>query len=466
MNLVHDRRATGEGWEAHVGQEGEAGDTSGSWWSRRTAGLDGRFWKLWGAVASSNLGDGLASLAFPWLASLLTRDALAISGVALATRLPWLVFSLQAGALGDRVDRRRLMVGANTVRAVVAGGAALAVAGDVMTLPLLYLAAFVLGMCEVLFDNTSQALLPAIVPRARLERANGNIMGAQMVIADFLSRPVAGALIGVGLSLPFAIDAVTAAVSAALVAMIPGRYGRAPDAAPAAEVAPTGQVPAAPTPRVSMRTQIGEGLRWLWDHRLLRTLAFALATLNGLGAATMATIVLFAQEILELGSVGFGLLLVAGGVGGLAGSVLGPTLAARIGSGPAMLTTMVVPIVTGLIIATTSSAWVVAACMVAQSFTAIVWNVVTVSLRQTMIPDAILGRVNSVYRFFGWGVMPLGTLLGGGLVSVVEQQVSRDIGLRAPFAAAAVIHVVLVAVAGRRLTTAAVEEAKAAAPER
>ena len=449
-----------------MGQEGAAGEPGTSWWARRTAGLDGRFWKLWGAVASSNLGDGLASLAFPWLASLLTRDALAIAGVALATRLPWLVFSLQAGVLGDRLDRRRLMVGANSVRALVAGGAAVAVAADVMSLPLLYLAAFVLGMCEVLFDNSALALLPAIVPRDRLERANGNIMGAQMVIADFVSRPVAGALIGVALSLPFAIDAVTAAISAGLIALIPGRFGRDPGAGPAAEVAPTGQIPAAPAPRVAMRTQVREGLVWLWSHRLLRTLALALAVLNGVGAATMATIVLFAQEILALGSVGFGLLMVAGGIGGLAGSLAGPTLAKRIGSGPSMLLTMVVPIATGLIIATTSNAWVVGACMVAGSFTAIVWNVVTVSLRQTMIPDEILGRVNSVYRFFGWGVMPLGTLLGGGLVTLVEQQISRDAGLRAPFVAAAVVHVLLVVVAGRRLTTRAVEDAKAAAPER
>ncbi len=437
-----------------------------SWWRRRTVGLDGRFWKLWGAVAASNLGDGLASLAFPWIASLLTRDPLAIAGVALATRLPWLVFSLQAGVLGDRVDRRRLMVAANSVRAVMVGAAALAVAADAMTLPLLYLAAFVLGMCEVLFDNTSQALLPALVPRARLERANGNIMGAQLVIADFLARPVAGVLIGVALSLPFAIDAVTAAVSAGLVALIPGSFRTTSTSAPSAEASASGTSTAPPTPRVAMRTQVAEGLRWLWGHRLLRTLALALATLNGVGAMTMATIVLFAQEILTLGSAGFGLLMVAGGVGGLLGSIAGPTLAQRIGSGPSMLLTMAAPVVTAAAIAVTSDPFIVGAAMVVMSFTAIVWNVVTVSLRQTMIPDAILGRVNSVYRFFGWGVMPLGTLAGGGLVRLVEQLVSREIGLRAPFAAAVLIHVVLVAVAARRLTTGAVEAARAAAAPR
>jgi MFS family permease len=414
--------------------------------------LDARYWRLWGAVASSNLGDGLVSLAFPWLASLLTRDPLAIAGVALATRLPWLLFSLQAGVLGDRLDRRRLMVSANTVRAVVAGATAAAVATDLITLPGLYLAAFLLGMCEVVFDNTSQAILPAIVPRDRLERANGTIMGAQMVIADFIARPVAGAIVGVTLSLPFAIDAATAALSAALVATIPGRFRSGPAAGDA------------PAPRERMRTQVAEGLRWLWRHRLLRTLALALGVMNGTSAAIAATYVLFAQEILSLDGLGFGLLLAAGSVGGLLGSLLAPNLTTRLRSGPTLTLTIAVPIVGSAVTATTSHAVVVGVAFAAFSFTAILWNVVTVSLRQTLIPDALLGRVNSVYRFLGWGAMPIGTLLGGALVSVVEDVATRPLGLRSPFVAAALIHVVLLLVAAPRLRTATIDEARAAAP--
>ena len=434
------------------GSSGSQGPAGRAWWRRRTSGLDGRYWRLWAAVASSNLGDGLVGLAFPWLASLLTRDPLLIAGVGLATRLPWLLFSLQAGVLGDRMDRRRLMVTANSVRAVVAGAVAVAVVVDAINLPVLYVAAFVLGMCEVAFDNTTQALVPALVARERLERANGNLMGAQMVIAEFVARPLSGALVGVALSLPFAIDAVTAGASAALVATIPGTFRGAP-ARPGA-----GQAPRPP-----MRAQIAEGLRWLWGHRLLRTLALALAVMNGTSAAVMATYVLFAQEILRLDGLGFGLLLAAGSVGALLGSVVGPNVAARLRPGPTLLLAIVVPIASLAITAVTSSAVVVAVGFSTFGFTAIMWNVVTVSLRQAMIPDAILGRVNSVYRFLGWGAMPIGTLAGGALVSVVEQAVSRPVGLRAPFAAGAVIHLLLLAAVGTRLTTRAVDEAKAAA---
>lgn len=426
-----------------------AGDRTDRGRRSRSAGvLDGRYWRLWSAVASSNLGDGLVSLALPWLASLLTRDPLAIAGVALASRLPWLVFSLQAGALSDRFDRRRLMALANTARAVVAVALSVAVALELVSLPLLYLAAFGLGMCEVAFDTTSQTLLPAVVPRERLERANGNLMGAQLVVQDFLARPLAGAMVGWSLSLPFAIDGATAAVSAALVLSIPGGYR-----------APTGTGAARPR----MRTQIAEGLRWLWQHRLLRTLAIALGLMNGVSAAMTATFVLFAQELLGLDGLGFGLLLATGSLGGLLGSVVAPTLTARLGSARALLLAVLVPIVGTAAIAVTSTAAVAAVAFAAYAFTAVAWNVVTVSLRQTLLPDELLGRVNSVYRFFGWGMMPIGTLLGGGLVALVEAVATRDLALRAPFVAAALVHLVLLVTVSPRLTQRALDDARAAA---
>jgi len=425
-------------------------DPNVSWWQRRTGGLDARYWKLWGAVASSNLGDGLVSLAIPWLASLLTRDALAIAGVALATRLPWLVFSLHAGALTDRFDRRRLMIIANSLRALVVGAAAVAVLLDVMTIPMLYVIGFALGMCEVVFDNTSQTILPGLVPRERLDRANGNIMGAQMVIAEFVARPIAGALVGLALSLPFAIDAVTAAVSVALIAAIPGSFRTPHD--------PTQQRP-------RMRTQIAEGLRWLWQHRLLRLLAISLGIMNGMMAAAMATYVLFVQEILLLDGLGFGLLLAGGSVGGLLGSLLAPNVTRAIGSGPSLTFGLTAPVAALAVIATTSNPIVAGAGMAAFGFTAIMWNVVTVSLRQTLIPDPLLGRVNSVYRFFGWGAMPIGTLLGGALVNVVESTATRDLGLRSPFILGAVVYAALAVIAAPRLRTARIDAAKQDAAE-
>lgn len=417
--------------------------------SAPSAPLGPRFWRLWAAVASSNLGDGLVSLALPWLASLLTRDPLAITGVALATRLPWLLLSLHAGALGDRLDRRRLLVGANTARAVIATAVTVAVVADLATLPMLYVAAFLLGVCEVVFDSTSQTVLPSLVPATELERANGRIMGAQLVIADLLARPLAGALVGVALSLPFAIDAVTAAVSAALVAGLPARPPR----------------PCGPDhPPTRMGAQIRVGLRWLWEHRLLRSLALTLGVLNATSAATMATFVLFAQELLRLDGLGFGLLLTAGSVGGLTGSLVAERVTRRIGPGATLRLTLAVPVAAFAVTAVTSRAVVAGTAFAVVAFTAVLWNVVTVSLRQRVIPDHLLGRVNSVYRFLGWGAMPVGTLAGGALVEVVSASLGRPAGLRAPFAAAAVVSLAVAVVVGPGLSTSRIVAAGSAGP--
>ncbi len=308
--------------------------------------------------------------------------------------------------------------------------------------------------------------------RDRLERANGNIFGAQLVTSEFLARPVAGALVGVAISLPFAIDAVTAALSAALVAAIPGTFRTTPAATTAPASATGPRLPAAtsepivpPTPRPSMTASIRAGVRWMWGDDLLRRLAIALALMNGTGAAVMATYVLFVQEILLLDGLGFGVLLASASIGGVLGSALGPMIAKRIGPGRTMFLTLSVPILTFGITAITSSAVVVAVMFIAFSFLAVLWNVVTVSLRQTMIPDAMLGRVNSVYRFFGWGAMPIGTLVGGALVAATEGPLGREPALRTPFVASVVVYLVLAIFFGPRFTNRDIEAARARAPE-
>jgi MFS family permease len=122
-----------------------------------------------------------------------------------------------------------------------------------------------------------------------------------------------------------------------------------------------------------------------------------------------------------------------------------------------------VPIAGSAAIAVTSLPAVAALAFAAYSFTAVTWNVVTVSLRQVLIPDPLLGRVNSVYRFFGWGMMPIGTLLGGWLVWFVEATATRELALRAPFIAAVLIHLVLLVTVSPRLTQRALDDAREAA---
>lgn len=415
---------------------------------RGFAGLGLSYWKLWSASVVSNLGDGISVLAYPWLASLLTRDPVLIAGVAVAQRLPWLVVSLPAGVLVDRSDRRVLMATMNALRCAVTLAVAVAVVVESMSIPLLYLAVLVLGFAEVLYDNASQTIMPRLVPADRLERANGNLWGAEIVTNELVGPPLGGFLIAVAVSAPFFTDAATFGLSAVLIALIAGQHR-----APAQSL--DGAQP-------SMRSELVEGFGWLWRHGLLRLLAVLLGLQNLLTAATFAIVVLYAQEVLGLGARGYGFLLVAPAVGGILGSQLAPLITRRLGPGAALQVQLAVGGgITNLVIVLVANAWVMGAMLALGWFWGVVWNVITVSLRQTIIPDRLLGRVNSVYRFFGWGMMPLGSLLGGVLVAGSEPLVGRVLALRVPFGVAAVGYLILFAVALGRLSTNRIEHAKA-----
>ncbi len=434
--------------------------------TRPRLGTDYR--RLWTASVISNLGDGLSAVAYPWLISALTRDPMIIAGITLVRFLPWLVFTLPAGVITDRYDRRKLVAGMDTLRFAVtltvalvvlpfqsrlvapdliAGGTAPIPVGATTLIVTLYLSALIFGFAEVLRDNSAQTLLPSIVDKSLLEKANGRMWSAEMVMNTFVGPPLAGPLLAIAFSLPFFIDAGSFAVAAGMIFTIGGRMARS--ATPVAR------------PDTRMRDDLREGFGWLWNHLFLRRLAICLGLTNGLGMITTATYVLFAQEILGLDAVGFGLLGTGVAIGGVLGGVGGSQVSARLGAGTAILGTLAVMAVTYTLTGLTSSAYLVWGFGMIQGFSSTVWNVVTVSLRQQIIPDRLLGRVNSGYRFFGWGSMPLGTALGGIIASLAESGVGRETGLRVPWLVGGVGHVLLLAWAWTRINGRTIAQARA-----
>lgn len=450
--------------------------------------LGSRYWRLWTASVISNLGDGIAAIAYPWLASAVTRNPMLIALIAVAQRLPWLVFTLPAGVITDRVDRRKLMVAMDVARFALTIVVAAAVLANESRLPtpevlasgvdvatnlsiylVLVLAALLLGFAEVLRDNSAQTILPALVEPDQLEKANGNLWGAEMVMNSFVGPPVGSALLAVGFALPFFVDGGTFFVAAALVFLIGGQYrAQGADSEKPKEIA--------------WRAEIGEGFRWLWHHPVLRPLAIILGFLNGLGMMVFATFVLFAQENLDLetglftgvlgdlgdslgfesiGALVFAVLMMSGALGGVIGASFASRISKRLGSGPSLWVTIVGGAATSLIIGLASRWWVVFLAFAAGTVTAVLWNVITVSLRQTIIPDPLLGRVNSVYRFFGWGMMPIGSALGGALVAIGEPIAGRSAALRWPYFFAAIVYLLIMFYAAPRLTTEKMEAARA-----
>ena len=244
--------------------------------------LGANYRKLFAATTISNLGDGVGQIAYPWLASAVTRDPLLVALVVVAQRLPWLVFTLPAGVITDRIDRRRAMVTMNVLRGGLTLVVAVAVLGHRGDLPgpdevdlvvgtttglylLVLVATLLLGMAEVLADNCGQTFMPALVDADDLERANGRLWAAESVANTFVGPPLGSVLLFAAFSLPFFVDAGSFFAAAALVWLIPGafRAERLDDAAPK-----------------DWRAELAEGVRWLWRHELLRSMAIILGLMN------------------------------------------------------------------------------------------------------------------------------------------------------------------------------------------
>lgn len=421
--------------------------------------------KLFSATVVSNLGDGMSTVAYPWLASAVTRNPILIALVAVAQRVPWLVFTLPAGVITDRVDRRKAMVSMDLLRGVLTLFVALAVLGAQGTLPtpdeldlvtgtrfglysVVITATLLLGMAEVLRDNSNQTIMPDIVEPHQLEKANGRIWAIEGIANTFAGPPLGSILLLVAFSVPFFVDAGTFFLAAALVALIPGTFRVARDET---------------VPKQSFRADLSEGVRWLMRHPLLRPMAIILGLMNGAGMIYMATFVLFAQEVMGVGPLLFTIVFFGAAVGGFVGGNVAPAVSKRLGSGPSLALTLgggaVLPALIALV-----PAWpVVLVLLGINSLLGVIWNVITVSLRQTIIPGHLLGRVNSVYRFFAWGMLPIGAALGGLIVFVVERFADRDLALRATWLVAALVHVGLFVFGRARLTTDKIEAARSSA---
>jgi MFS family permease len=311
-------------------------------------------------------------------------------------------------------------------------------------------ATLLLGMAEVLRDNANQTILPNIVAPHQLERANGRIWAVEGVTNTFAGPPLGSLLLLVAFSLPFFVDAATFFAAAAMVALIPGSFRAERDSS---------------IPRPAFRTELSEGVRWLMAHPLLRPMAIILGVMNGAMMISFATFVLFAQEVMGVGPFLFTVVGFGAAIGGLVGGQIAPTISRRLGSGGSLALSIggmaVIPLIIGAV------AWwpVVLVLFGVNSLLAILWNVITVSLRQTIIPSHLLGRVNSVYRFFAWGMMPIGSAIGGLTVWLVERWADRDLALRSTWFLVAIIHGLLFVFARSKLTTDRLEAARSAAIE-
>ncbi|WP_369187187.1 MFS transporter [Streptomyces sp. R08] len=371
----------------------------------------GGFGRLWSAAVVSRFGDALRTAALPLLAVSLTHRPLLIASVTACGYLPWIVFGLLGGAVADRVDQRRAMWRVDAVRGLLVAAFAVAVALGRASIPLLIALAFALTTLQTLFDNAATALLPALVDRSALGTANARLMTGQKIAGGLLGAPVVPALIVAGAAVPFAADAVTFLVAAALVASL-----RIP--APGGGAGPEGAASRGPRPAGStLRGEIADGLRALWHDRALRGLCAATALCNiGMGAL-IATLVVLVTGWLHAGTAGYVAVTTAFTVGGLAGGVLHRRITDRLGPLRAVLLAGLVQTGALVVMGTVRSLTAVVAAMAAFGLMSMVWNVSTTTLMQQRAPTELLGRVSSAFRTLAAAGAPLGALLGGAVAT-------------------------------------------------
>lgn len=345
----------------------------------------------------SNLGDGMLVASGPLLVASQTRDPFLVAAAAFLQRLPWLLFGLFAGVVADRVDRRRLVFASDMLRAAVVGAIALMVLTDVITTGVVLAVVFVLGTAETLADITAQTILPMVVPADDLGLGNSRMVFGYITTNQLIGPPIGAALFAAAIFSPFAAQALLFGLGALLVA----RIGPLP--------------PAGQPPEHHVLRQILDGMRWLWAHPPVRTLALTIVSFNVTFGAAWSVLVLWSAERLHLGDVGFGLLATMSALGGLVGSWAYPRIERHVSLANIMRVGLIIETATHLTLATTTTPAVAFAMLFLFGVHTASWATTSMSVRQRAVPTEFQGRVGSVYMIGVQLGMLVGTVIGGVL---------------------------------------------------
>jgi MFS family permease len=405
--------------------------------------LGQQFVKLWAASTTSALGSGLATIAAPLLVAARTSNPVIVSATFGVSWLPWLLFALPGGVLVDRVDRRRLMIAIDWVRVAAMSLLAAAIVTGHTSIVLLDAVLFLINTGEIIFRSASQAMIASVVPRARLERANGWLVGGATLTQGMIAGPFGGFLFIVAAGAPFFVNAGTYAASAVLIGLVAGAYRPAPQPDAAGDG----------TRARSVRAEAAEGLRWLAHQRLLRSMTVLIGLLNLTLTAATSVLVLLAKERLHLGAVGYGVLFTCIAAGGILGSVIGDRLIAWVTATWTIRIGLLVEAGTHLTLATSRSAVFIGSVLFAFGVHGALWSIAAGSLRQRLTPPGMLGRVGSAYLFIGAGGNCVGALIGG--------VIATKFGLTAPYWVGFVVAVIVSAATWRVFDRATVARAYA-----
>ncbi len=391
-------------------------------------GLSTNFWKLWSSSAAANLADGITVVAIPLIAIRITTSPAEIAAVSVAAQVPALLLGLVAGGLADRLDRRWTMLAVQLLRVTVLAALTVFAIAGTLSMPIIYAGAFIIGAGETFFDTNAQSILPAVVGRERLVTANGRLFAAETVMNSFVGPPLGGLLIALSVPLALAAGAAGYALAALGLLLIVGDFR-----------------PDREGPARRLHVEIGEGIGYLLRHRLLLTLTsmVALGRLGSAGFFALLALYAVTPGPMGLSEPEYGLLWVAFGVGSIAGSLVTGPAVKLLGRPGVLLLATIVFAGSLLLPALTPNPIVVGTGFFVGGIAIMAWNVTNVSLRQSILPSRLMGRVHATHRFVANAAGLLGAAVAGAI--------GEALGLPAVFAIGA--GIVALGVLGRLVVT-------------
>ncbi len=363
---------------------------------------------LLGSSWVSNLGDGIVLAAGPLLVASQTRSPILVAMAVMLQRLPWLLLGLYAGAIADRVDRRRLVIAADLARAGVVAVLCLTIVTERVSIGVVLASMMALGIAEVFADTASQTLLPMLVAPRDLGLGNARLQSSFLLANQILGPPLGAFLFAVGMAWPFTVQVLLIAAAVVLIARIGTPAGAVRD-----------------TTGTHVLRDIREGVAWLLGNDAVRTLGLVIVAFNVTWGAAWSVLVLYALDHLRMGPLGFGLLTSAAAAGGLLSTAAYGRIERRFDLATVMRACLLLEVLTHLSLALATTGWVALVIMVVFGAYAFVWAAVSTTVRQRATPSGLQGRVASVYMVGLFGGLVIGQALGG--------PIAARWGLTAPF---------------------------------
>jgi MFS family permease len=369
----------------------------------KVAGMGPAFNRMWAASVISNLSDGILIAAAPLLAISLTDSTVLISAIGAMVMLPWLLFAIPIGVLVDRIDRRFILAGANATRSAVVGVLAVLIATHHVSIYWLLVASFVIGVCEVAADTTSQSLIPQILEEKNFEKGNSRLQISETVIQGFVGAPISGFIYAIAIALPFFINSLGLAVAALLAFSIPIKYLQ--------DV----RKDEIEKEKKKFVADMKFGIRYLYNEKVLRRLVLTTASIGVCYSMGTATMVLFIIKELELPKQLFGVILTIQSLGAISGAFMAPRLSKKFGRSTVMTFGITSSSAVLLLQGFSPNIYIFVALATFGAFAVSQWNILLMATYQTVIPTELYGRIHGTRRTLVWGMMPVGSLLGGVL---------------------------------------------------